>query len=36
MLCPLNASLILNHFVNVTCSFFNKLSEESILKLNIV
>ena len=34
MLCPLNASLILNRFVNVTCSFL--ISEESILKLNIV
>ena len=34
MLCPLNGSLILNRFVNVTCSFL--ISEESILKLNIV
>ena len=34
MLGPLNASLKLNRFVNVTCSFL--ISEESILKLNIV
>ena len=34
MLCPLNASLILNRFVNVTCSFFNIRGEY--LKLNIV
>ena len=35
MLPPLNVSLTLNRFVNVTCSVFNIAAEESILKLDI-